>query len=323
MNMSIFKLRISLLTLIMLSFLMINCSDDDSGTSDEEIPEYVTETKANLVGEWILISSTINNENVVSSEFEILKQSRANFHENDTYSIVYKIGGSSTSTSTQEGTYTVSALNQVTFFNSTSAIKLIDNKLQITSTITISSGVEQTRVDIFLRSDSEELEELEDNDVTIIEDDDVSVDTNTYDGTAVIARLQGKWKISNVTNECLGMNTMEFKSDTLLEFIQHKKSFNRSDLLNYNLSVSYPTPSKFAATVTKGNETVNFDTETDCQFVKTSQLEFIVKDENTILIKNVLQVKILLENDNTFKLIYTYMDTNGEEKTVQFIYEKL
>ncbi len=327
--MLIAKSRIWLLTLAVFSLLMVNCSDDGSDATEKEIPEYVKETKTNLVGEWILVSSTINNESVVSSEFEILKQSRANFSEDDTYTIIYKTGssnssGSTVSTSTQEGTYTVEALNQVTFFNSTSTIEFIDDKLQLTTIITNSSGIEQTRIDIFLRSDNEELKAPEDTGVDISEDSDDPIDnTNTYDGTAVIAKLQGKWNISGVTNECLQMNTMEFKSDTLLEFIQHKTTFNRSDLLNYNLSVGYPTPANFAATMTRGNEMVSFDTKADCQFVKTSQLEFIVKNENTVLIKNVPQAEILLENDTTLKLIYTYSDANAMEKTIEFTYVKL
>lgn len=328
MNRSISKLRGLMLSLFVFSLLMVSCDDEDSDPTDQEVVETIAETKANIVGEWVLVSSTVDNENVASSEFEILKQSKANFYEDNTYKLVYKTGisnasGSNTSTSTETGTYVVDGINQVSFFNSSSVIQLIDSKLQIT-TVTNDSGVEQTQVDVFVRSDSEELQEQNDVDVDVVEEenDDSNV-VNTYDGTAVIAKLLGKWKISGVTDECLKMNTIEFKSETFFEFVQHKATFNRSDLLKYNISASYPMPAIFSASVTKGNDTVVFDTEADCQFVKTSQVEYLVKDENTVLLKNSTKAKILLENDTTFKLVFTYSDSNGDEKTIQFTYVKM
>ncbi|PKQ62013.1 hypothetical protein BZG02_13820 [Labilibaculum filiforme] len=328
MSWLISKSRVLVLSLFAFSLLMVGCDDEDSDSADQEVVDTIAETKANLVGEWVLISSTIDNENVASSEFEIVKQSKADFYEDNTYKLVYKTGisndsGSNVSTSTETGTYVVNGINQVSFFNSSSDIQLKESRLQITSVARV-SGKEQTQVDVFIRSDSEELQEQNNigSDVIEEENDDSDV-VNTYDGTAVISKLLGKWKISGQTDKCLKMNTIEFKSDTIFEFIQHKATFNRSDLLNYNISVSYPMPAVFSASVTKGDDTVVFDTEANCQFVKTSQVKYFVKDENTILLKNSTKVKILLEDDSAFKLVFTYSDENGDEKIIEFTYVKM
>ncbi|MBO0591198.1 hypothetical protein I2486_07230 [Cellulophaga sp. E16_2] len=324
-------LKSSALTLIILSLCMTSCSSDDSRVAEEEAPEYIAETKANLVGEWVLINSTINRENIPTADFEILKETRANFYDNNTYSLVYKsrsesASGSTTSTNTQEGTYSVAGLNQVSFFNSSSEIEYIADQLQITTTSTSSDGVVQLQVDVFVRSDSEELKEkeAEEEEVEVAEEeqDNSAATNNTYDGTAVIAKLLGEWEISGETDACLMKNTITFAAETF-EIIQHKTTFNRTNLLAYNLSVSYPMPSIFSGSVTKGNETVTFDTQADCQFVKKSELEYTVIDEETIVLKKSSKAKILLVDDATLKLVISYSDMNGEAKGIEFIYKKV
>ncbi|WP_446051232.1 hypothetical protein [Zobellia laminariae] len=326
------RLGVSMLTVVMFSLLMINCSDDDSSTETEKeaVAEYIVETKANLLGEWVLISSSINNEIIASSEFEVLKDSRANFNVDNTYSLVYKTGtnsaaGSSISTNTQEGTYTIEGLNKVTFFDSSSEIELIDDTLKVTSEITDASGAEQARVDIFVRSDNEALnqpKESNTDEVKVEEETETPGDINTFDGTAVIAKLLGKWELTGVTDPCLMKNTIDFQSDSAFEFVQHKTTFGRSDLLKYNIGVSYPMPAEFAASVTKGNETVVFNTNADCSFIKTSLVEYEVTDEKTVELKKSTSTKLVLENDTTLTLIYTYLNTDNEEATIEFTYVK-
>lgn len=325
--MSTIKLKTSLLTLITFCLLLVNCSDNKPGI-EEEVPEYVTETKTNLLGEWILLSRTINNKNTTSSDFEFFKESRANFYENNTYNLIYKTknvtsSGVITSTNTQEGTYTIDALNKVTFFKSSSDVKFIVDRVQITTTTNNPSGVKQVQIDVFVRNDNKELLEEKDMDVIDESDEDLDVIVSTYDGTAVISKLLGKWKIDNQTNECLKMNTIEFKSKTLFEIIQHKTTFNRNDLLRNNLSVSYPMPAIFSATATKGNETVTFDTEANCQFIKKNELEYIVVDEKTVSIKSSSKAKLILEDNTTLKLVFNYSDANGDAQVVEFRYKKI
>lgn len=313
------------------SLLICSCSsDDDANGAGEEMTENQIATKAKLVGEWKLVSSILDGDSVSSNELECLKQSTAVFKEDDTYVVNLIKRGSSMSvlcsqTNTQSGTYSVVDLNSVTFFNSTSEIKLIDDLLQITSIISNSSSVEQMQVDIFIRGDSEDLEEeneAEADDIDTVEDTTVDV-SSTFDGSAVIAELLGTWKIENNSNDCLKKNTIEFKSETIFEIIQHKENFNRKDLLDYNLSVIYPMPATFSATVNKGNSVVNFDTEADCKFIKTTNLEYVVKDANTILIKSVPQVKIIVVDDTTITLKYEYVDADSNTQTIEFIYKKI
>lgn len=318
--------------LFALALFSCTSSDDDSKAEEdsEEISEEITAaTKEKLVGDWKLVSSTIDNTNVSPSEFECLKNSTATFDQNGTYELTFlKLGSNSTNlcsrTVTQSGTYTVTGLNRVTFFSFDSEIELIDDTLQITSKVTNGNG-EQDQIDVFIRSDNAELEEnpqeATDNLETDAQETDDN-DDNTFDGTEVIQNILGKWKIDS-DQDCLQKNTMEFKPQSVFEFIQHKKTFNRRDLLDYNISVSYPLPETIKATVIKGNDVVVFDTDAECQFTKTSTLEYIVQDEMTVVLKNISGIKLLLENSDTIKLIYTFTDSNDNEQFREFIYKKL
>lgn len=318
--------------LLFITVFATSCnSDDDNKADNQEAPEYVTETKASLTGEWRLVSSKIDEENVSSADFECLKNSLAEFKDDNTYKLNFKKRGSSTSslcteTSSQSGTYTVTALNNVTFFNSTSEIKLIDDTLQITTVITGADSKTQTQVDIFVRSDNDEFEEPntaeEPEDVEVAEDETTD-NTSTYDGSVVVAKLLGKWKIDGASDDCLQKNTIEFTSGSILEFIQHQKNFNRSDLLKNNANVSYPMPKQFKIVVNSGIHNVTFDTEADCKFIKKSTVEYVVTDEKTVLFKNSPNVKILVEDDSTIKLNYEYTDKDSNKQTIEFTYVKI
>ncbi len=314
------------LLFLLFTIALFACSsnNDSNGEDSEEIRA----TKEKLVGDWKLVSSTIDNKNVSSSEFKCLKNSTATFNQDGTYELTFlKLGSGSTDlcskTSTQSGTYMVTGLNKVTFFNFNSEIKLIDDTLQITSKIT-NGEEEQDQVDVFIRKDNTELEEESEEERDEVETDGEETDDNddnTFYGTEVIQKILGKWKIDS-DQDCLQKNTIEFKPQSVFEFIQHKKSFNRSDLLDYNVSVSYPLPESIKATVTKGNNMVVFDTSAECQFTKTSTLEYIVKDEKTIVLRNISGLKMLLEDDQTIKLIYTFIDSDSNEQVREFIYKK-
>ncbi len=314
-----------LFMLFALAFFSCN-SDDDSKPEDSE---EITATKEKLVGDWKLVSSTIDNENVSPSEFKCLKNSTAIFDQDGTYELTFlKLGSGSTDlcsrTDTQSGNYTVIGLNRVTFFNFDSEIELIDDTLQITSKVTNGNG-EQDQIDVFIRSDNAELEENAEEATDNLETDGQETDDdddNTFDGTEVIQIVLGKWEIDS-DQDCLQENTIEFKPQSVFEFIQHKKTFNRRDLLDYNVSVSYPLPESIKATITKGNDMVVFDTDAECQFIKTSTLEYLVKDENTIVLKNISGIKLLLEDNDTIKLVYTFTDSNANELIREFIYKKL
>lgn len=316
---------------ILLSLTLFSCdSDNDSNPeNNEQVSQNIMVTKEKLVGNWILVSSIIDNENVSPSEFECLKKSTAAFNQDDTYEVTFlKLGSNSTNlcsrTVTQSGTYTVVGLNSVTFFNFDSEIKLIDDTLQITSKVT-NDNEEQDQIDIFIRSDNSELGENQAEETDEVETDNQTDEDNndgTFDGTEVIQNILGKWKI-DADRDCLQKNTIEFKSQSVFEFIQHKKTFNRRDLLDYNVSVSYPLPENIEATIIKGNSTVVFDTSAECQFIKTSTLEYVVKDEKTIALKNNPRVKFVLEDSTTIKLIQTFTDSDNNEQIREFIYKKL
>lgn len=310
------------LSLVLCVFIIFACS-----STDEEDTEQITVTKEKLVGEWKLISSTIDNKNVSPPEFNCLKNSTAKFDKDGTYKLAFlKLGSGSTNlcskTTTLSGTYTVIGLNTVTFFNSNSEIKLIDDTLQITSRIT-SDDQEQNQVDTFIRNDNTELEETneEESDNVETEMDSDGEENSTFDGTEVIQKILGRWKI-DADQDCFQKNTIEFKPQAVFEFIQHQKTFNRRDLLNYNVSVSYPLPENIKATVTKGHDMVVFDTSEECQFIKTSTLEYIVKDEKTIVLKDISSLKIVLQDNETIKLIYTFIDSDNSEREREFIYKK-
>ncbi|OEK09870.1 hypothetical protein A8C32_10190 [Flavivirga aquatica] len=327
------KLSNLFIVLILFHLTLTSCTsnDDSNAENNEELSQNVIATKKKLVGDWKLVSSTINSQSVSASEFECLKRSIATFTENNTYNITFKKKGSESSnicsqTNTESGTYNIIDLNSITFFNSTSEIKLVNETLEITSKININNSEEQTQVDIFIRSDSNDLDDddqEETDDLEIDDDETIEEEENTYDGTAIIAKLLGKWKIDTDNNECLQKNTIEFKTNNIFEFIQHKSTFNRSDLINYNINISYPFSKPFSASVTKGNVKVAFDTNADCQFIKKSEQKYIVKDEKTIALKNIPQVKILIENDTTINLIYEYIDSNSNNQTIEFVYKKI
>ncbi len=316
---------------ILFSLTLFSCdSDNDSNPeNNEQVSQEVIVTKEKLVGNWKLVSSTIDNKNVSPSEFECLKNSTATFNQDDTYEVTFlKLGSNSTNlcsrTVTQSGTYTVVGLNNVTFFNFDSEIELIDDTLQITSKVT-NGNEQQDQIDIFIRSDNSELGENPEDETDDVETDnqtDGDNEDNTFDGTEVIQTILGKWKIDS-DRDCLQKNTIEFKPQSVFEFIQHKKTFNRRDLLDYNVSVSYPLPESINATIIKGNSTVVFDTSAECQFIKTSTLEYVVKDEKTIVLKNISGLKLLLEDNTTIKLIYTFTDSNTNEQVREFVYKKL
>lgn len=313
---------------ILFSLTLFSCDSDSNPENNEQVSQEVLVTKEKLVGNWKLVSSTIDNKNVSPSEFECLKNSTATFNQDDTYEVTFlKLGSNSTTlcsrTVTQSGTYTVVGLNRVTFFNFDSEIELIDDTLQITSKVA-NGNEQQDQIDIFIRSDNSELGENQEETDNVETDNQTDEDNNddTFDGTEVIQNILGKWKIDS-DKDCLQKNTIEFKPESIFEFIQHKKTFNRRDLLDYNVSVSYPLPESINATIIKGNSTVVFDTSAECQFIKTSTLEYIVKDEKTIALKNISGVKLLLENNNIIKLIYTFIDSNANEQVREFVYRKL
>ncbi len=313
---------------MLLTLAFSSCNSDDDANPNPENSEEIRATKEKLVGDWKLISSTIENKNVSLAEFECLKNSTATFNQDDTYELTFlKLGSNSAAlcsrTDTQSGTYTVIGLNSVTFFNFDSEIELIDDTLQITSKVT-NGGQEQDQIDIFIRSDNSELERNPDEETDDVETDETDEDNgdNTFDGTAVIQKILGEWQIDS-DRDCLQKNTMEFKAQSAFEFIQHKKTFNRRDLLNYNVSVSYPLPESINATITKGNDLVVFDTSAECQFIKTSTLEYVVKDEKTIVLKNISGLKLLLEDNTTIKLMYTFTDSDNNEQVREFVYKKL
>ena len=315
------------LLFMLLALAFLSCNSDDDANPNPENSEEIRATKEKLVGEWQLVSSTIDNKNASPEEFECLKSSTATFNEDDTYELIFiKLGSNATTlcnrTVTQSGTFTVIGLDNVTFFNFDSEVQLIGDTMQITSKIT-DGGEEQEQVDIFIRSDNSELTEgQEETDNVGTDEEGTDDEDNTFDGTEVIQKLLGKWQIES-DQECLQKNTMEFKAQDVFEFIQHKTTFTRRDLLNYNVSVSYPLPETINATIFKGNDKVVFDTSAACQFIKTSTLEYIVKDENTIVLKNISGLQLLLEDDTTIKLIYTFTDSDNNEQVREFVYKKL
>jgi len=307
-----------LLCLLLTGF--ISCEKDNEEEDSKETTEQAI-TKEKLIGDWKLVNSTIDVGVIGTDDFAYLKESSASFTADNTYRIIYKKrSGNSSSTTTLSGTYTVNRLNSVTFFNSPSEIELIDNTLQITST----THDNKIQHDIFIRNDDEEfVSSEEENEINVGDEADGS-DTldNTYDGSAVIDKIQGVWKIVGATDDCLRKNTIEFQTSDLLVFTQHKKKFSRTDLLNYNINVSYPIFGKIRAVVTKGYNTVTFDTEADCGFIKASKLHYTVTDAHTIKINEVPQLNIEIVNDNTINLIYKYVDKNSNEQVIQFSFIK-
>ncbi|QVY65464.1 lipocalin family protein [Polaribacter sp. Q13] len=316
------KSSLIVLTISLVLFGLISCESNDDANSEESKETPVENaTKAKLVGEWRLISSKVDGELIAESDFATLKESYANFNEDNTYKVFYKkSSGASTSTSTYSGTYVVNQLNSVTFYGSDSEIALVDNTLQITS----KNAANKTQVDLFIRSDNDEFEEEDADETDVVDKEEDSTDTNnSYDGTDVIAKLKGVWTISGVDDDCLKKNTLNFESDDLLVFSQHKKTFNRSDLTRNNINVSYPMPAIFSASVTKGVSTVTFNTEADCQFIKVSKLHYNVLDAQTIAINETSTLIIKLLNDTTINLIYTYKDSDSNEQVIEFDYKKM
>jgi|GEM_PF-6619928 len=308
-----------LLSILFTGFISCN-SADDSG-SNNETKEHA-EIKQKLVGEWRLVSSTIDGEAVGTEDFSYLKESIATFNADNTYEVTYKKRtGNSSSTSILSGTYLVNDVNSVTFFNSASKIELIEETLQITST----TENNKIQVNTFIRKDNEEFMEDGEGSENIIEDDEddnLNPMTSSFDGSAVIAQIQGGWEITNVSDECQKKNTLEFVDSDNIIFMQHKKTFNRNDLLNYNVSVSYPLQSDFSAVIIKGFNTITLNNNADCQFVKESKLNYLVEDAETIIIKESSKLTLKIIDDNTINLIYKYKDEDSNEQIIQFVYTK-
>ena len=310
-------------TILLLSVLfigLISCEDDGEPANNTETEEHAA-TKQKLIGEWRLISRSIDGEAVGKEDFSYLKESTATFNADNTYELVYiKRNGNLRLDSVLSGTYTVDDINSVTLFNSTSEIELIDDALQITST----TDDGKTRIDIFIRGDSEEFVDDEESDGDLLAgDEDNSSDppSSSYDGSAIIARIKGTWEITNVSDECQKRNTLEFVSSDEVIFTQHKKTFNRNDLLRYNVSVSYPLQSNFSGVVTQGFNTITFDNTADCQFKKESGLSYLVQNADTILIKEFSNLIFKIIDDTTINLIFESEDENSNEQIVQ-VYTK-
>ncbi len=145
--------------------------------------------------------------------------------------------------------------------------------------------------------------------------------SNTFDGTEVIEKILGEWKHDS-NGECDQKNIIEFKLQNVFKFTQHQKTFTQRDLRNYNV-FSAPIGSDFTLTAHKGNNVAVFDTRAECQFNVTSTIEYVVIDEKTIELKNNPNVKIVLENDDTLKLIHTFTDSNSIIQVREFVYKKL
>ena len=313
-------------TILLLSILfagLISCEDGDDSANDIETEEHAA-TKQKLIGEWRLVSSTIDGEAVGAEEFSYLQKSTATFNADNTYELVYKRSGNSSSPAVISGTYTVDGINSVTLLNSTSEIALMEEALQITSTW----DDNKTQVDIFIRGDSEEFADDEESDVDLLEEDeDNSPNPPTpsdpsFDGSAIISQIQGVWEITDVTDECQKKNTLEFVDSEKVIFTQHKKTFNRNDLLRYNVSVNYPLEANFSGVVTRGFNTITFDNTADCQFKKESNLSYLVQDAETILINESSNLTFKIIDDTTINLIFEYDDEDSDGRIDQYVYTK-
>ncbi len=310
-------------TILLLSILltgMISCGSDDGPDDNGETAEHA-ETKQKLIGEWRLVSSMVDGEALGSEDFSYLKESKATFDEDNTYELAYiKRSGNSSATSILAGTYSVDGINSVNFLNSTSKIEFMDDALRIIST----TDDGKTQVDTFIRSDNELFNDDQDNgDIVGDDDDDNSNPPDpSFDGSAIISQIQGVWEVTNVTDECQAKNTLEFTSSDEVIFTQHKKTFNRNDLLNYNVSVNYPLQSDFSGVITKGFNTITFDSTADCQFIKESKLSYLVQDAETIIIKESSKLTFKIVDDTTINLIFEYEDEDSNEQVLQFVYKK-
>ncbi len=318
----------------LLSLLLVTACDSSEDTNNEidlQLQEEINRTKAKLIGEWVLVSSSIGGVDVSSENFKIIKSGNAMFNEDDTYQIYLleayrEFIGYSYLSSSFTGTYRVEGLDNISFGLSEAKISLVDNVLKITTDYYVTRYTSQPKVDVFLRADNTDLEKEEDSLIDSIvesEEEDPNTIGENYDGSAVIDKMIGKWQIEGGSDDCVQKNTVEFKSNTQFEIVQHKATFNRSDLLKNNINVSYPMPATFHSVVTNGGTTVVFDTSTECQFVKTSVLEYVVTDANTIKIKNNQSVYISVIDDETIKFVYTYKDDNGKDKNGEVIYKKV
>ena len=200
----------------------------------------------------------------------------------------------------------------------------MDEALQITST----SDDNKTQVDIFIRDDSEEFADDEESNGDLLEgDEDNSPNPPdpsdpSFDGSAIISQIQGVWEITDVTDECQKKNTLEFVDSEKVIFTQHKKTFNRNDLLRYNVSVNYPLEANFSGVVTQGFNTITFDNTADCQFIKESNLSYLVQDAETILIKESSNLTFKIIDDTTINLIFEYEDEDSGGQIVQYVYKK-
>ena len=309
----------SILLLSILITGLISCENDDDSANGIEAEHEATKQK--LIGEWRLVSRTIEGEALGAEDFSYLKESTATFNADNTYKLVYiERNGNSSSTSVLAGTYTVDDINSVTLFNSTPGIELKDDALQIIST----TSDDEAQVDIFLRSDSEEFADDEESNGDLLggdEDNSSNSPGPSYDGSAIIAQVQGTWEIIDVSDECQKKNTLEFVGSEVI-FTQNKKTFNRKDLLEYNVSVSYPLQSDFSGVVTRGFNTITFDNTADCQFIKESRLSYLVQDAETIRIKESSKLTFKMIDDTTINLKYEYEDKNSNKQVVQFVYTK-
>ena len=301
----------AVLLLCVFSTGFISCDSGDD--SDEN-----AETKQRLVGEWRLVSRAIEGAAVGTEELSHLEESTATFNTDNTYVITYRRSdGSSSSTSVLSGIYTVTGVNSIAFLDSMSEVELVEEALQITS----STEDNRTQVDVFLRGDHQIFRENDNGGVIDLgEDNNPNPSVPSYDGSTVIAQIQGVWAITNISDECQRRNTLEFMGPDAVVFTQHKSTFNRDDLRRYGVSVNLPLQSDYSGVVTVGFNTISLDSNADCQLVKESRLTYLVKDSETITINESSRLTIRVIDSNTINLIYD--NGGGDSNQEIFVYTR-
>ena len=163
-----------------------------------------------------------------------------------------------------------------------------------------------------------------------IETNNENNDINTFDGTEVIEKILGKWK-RDANGLCVQKNIMEFKLQNIFKLTKHSQTFTQQDLRDFGI-FNVPIGADFNITGHKGNNVAVFDTRAECQFIETSTIGYVVKDEKTIDVignpdnpgnlgnlGNNPNAKIILDDDNTLRFVYLY----PEGYSITQFYKKL
>ncbi|WP_299620674.1 lipocalin family protein [uncultured Tenacibaculum sp.] len=307
---------------------LLSCSDNTA-----DLPEENNTVFNELLGTWLIQSSSVNGTPVNSASFDCLKTSVAKFTATN-YELNYRKKGTGAFASgcavTQQfsGTYEVNQ-NGVVDLNSSRGItaEIKEGKLIITT-----EEGSNKQVDTFINEKDIVNTVLDTDNGTSTGGGTTNPPAETDEFKNLKEKLQGKWGLNSfeingeaiTLSSCRATSFIEFKDQNNKIFIfQSKATFTQGDLRKYGIGIGGSGIQSVKATKSTSNgensDKVTFDTDASCKFKKESTRVFEHVSGDVLRIKT-RSIEFKLVNDTTIELTFKNSDTNTEGKQ---IYKKL